>query len=101
MKLAMPTIAFARATVEELADAVAGHGAEAVQWFQGLASGVPSADECRHIRRALAARGLVVDHFGAYVNPVGVAPEQRRADVEHLTGFCRVARELGVTTLAT
>jgi sugar phosphate isomerase/epimerase len=101
MKLALPNIAFARATVEEVADAVAGHGAEAVQWFQGLAAGVPSPDECRRIRGALAARGLVVDHVGAYVNPVGVAPGQRWAAVAHLTGFCRVARELGVTTLAT
>jgi sugar phosphate isomerase/epimerase len=101
MKMALPNIALKRDTVEELAAAIAGYGADAVQWFQGLAAGVPDVETCRRIRRAGEAHGIAVDHVGAYVNPVGLGPEQRRAGVEHLTGFCRVARELGVTTLAT
>jgi sugar phosphate isomerase/epimerase len=101
MKLALPNLAVKRDSVEELAAAVADYGADAVQWFQGLAAGVPDAETCRRIRRACAARGIAVDHVGAYVNPVGLGPEQRRAAVEHLTGFCRVANELGVSVLAT
>jgi sugar phosphate isomerase/epimerase len=100
-KLALPNIAFKRDSVEELAAAVAGYGADAVQWFQGQAAGVPSVDECRRIRRACAANGIAVDQVGAYVNPVGLSIEQRRAGVAHLTGFCRVAKELGVSVLAT
>ena len=99
--LALPNIALGRDSVEELAAAIAGYGADAVQWFQGLAAGVPDVETCRRIRRACEARGMAVDHVGAYVNPVGTSPEQRRAGIAHLTGFCRVARELGVTTLAT
>ena len=101
MKLALPNIALKRGSVEELAAAVAGYGADAVQWFQGLAAGVPDAETSRRVRRACQAHGIAVDHVGAYVNPVGLGPEQRRAGVAHLTGFCRVAKELGVTTLAT
>jgi sugar phosphate isomerase/epimerase len=101
MELALPNLALARDTVEELAAATAAHGVAAIQWFQGLAAGVPDAEACRRIRRAAEAQGLVVDHVGAYVNPVGVGVEQRRAAVAHLTGFCRVAAQLGVDTLAT
>lgn len=101
MKLAIPNLAVKRDSVEEVTSAVAAHGADAVQWFQGLAAGVPSVDECRRIRRACEANGIAVDHVGAYVNPVGLSAEQRRAGVAHLTGFCRVAKELGVSVLAT
>jgi sugar phosphate isomerase/epimerase len=101
MKLAIPNLAVKRDSVEEVAAAIAGYGADAVQWFQGLAAGVPAVEECRRIRRACAASGIAVDHVGAYVNPVGLDAAQRRAGVAHLTGFCRVARELGVSVLAT
>ncbi|HEY3082978.1 MAG TPA: sugar phosphate isomerase/epimerase family protein [Chloroflexota bacterium] len=101
MKMALPNISLKRDSLEELAAAIAGYGVDAVQWFQGLAAGVPDVEECRRIRRALGAHGLEVDHVGAYVNPVGLSAEQRRAGIEHLTGFCRVARELGVSVLAT
>jgi sugar phosphate isomerase/epimerase len=101
MKLALPNLAVKRDSVEEMAAAIAGYGADAVQWFQGLAAGVPSVEECRRIRRACEANGIAVDHVGAYVNPVGLDAEQRRAGVAHLTGFCRVAGELGVGVLAT
>jgi sugar phosphate isomerase/epimerase len=101
MKLALPNLAVKRDSVEEMAAAIAGHGADAIQWFQGLAAGVPDVETCRRIRRAAEAHGIAIDHVGAYVNPVGLGPEQRRAGVEHLSGFCRVARELGVSVLAT
>lgn len=101
MKMAIPNIAIQRDSVEEVAAAIAGYGADALHWFQGLAAGVPTAAECRRIRCAAEASGLVMDHVGAYVNPVGLSAEQRRAGIAHLTGFCRLAKELGVTTLAT
>jgi sugar phosphate isomerase/epimerase len=100
-KVALPNIAFKRDSVEEIAAAIAGYGADAVHWFQGLAAGVPDVETCRRIRRAAEAHGLVMDHVGAYVNPVGLSAEQRKAGIAHLTGFCRVAKELGVDTLAT
>jgi hypothetical protein len=40
--------------------AVAGCGADAIQWFQGLAAGVPDVGTCRRIRRACAAHGIAV-----------------------------------------
>lgn len=101
MKLTLPNIALKRDSVEALAAGIASYGVDGVQWFHGLASGVPAVEECRRIRRAFDAHGLAVDHVGAYVNPVGLTPEQRRAGVAHLTGFCRVAKELGVSVLAT
>lgn len=101
MKFALPNIALKRDTVEELATAIDGYGADGIQWFQGLAAGVPDVATCRRIRSACEARGLAIDHVGAYINPVGLSAEQRRAGRDHLIGFCRVARELGVSTLAT
>jgi len=101
VKLAVPNLAYKRDSVEELAAAIAGDCADAVQWFQPLATGLPDVAACRRIRRAFEARGLAVDHVGAYVNPVGLSAEQRRAGVDHLTGFCRRAGELGVRVLAT
>jgi sugar phosphate isomerase/epimerase len=101
MKLALPNLAVKRDSVEEIAAAVAGYGADAIQWFQGLAAGVPDVETCRRIRRACEAHGIAVDHVGAYVNPVGLDAAPRRAGGEHQTGFCRVARELGVSVLAT
>lgn len=101
MKLCLPNIALKRANVDELASAISSYGVDGIQWFQGLAGGVPDVEECRQIRRACEAHGLVIDHVGAYVNPLGLSDLQRRAGQEHLIGFCRVARELGVSTLAT
>ena len=101
MRFALPNLAVKRDSVEEMAAAVAGYGADAIQWFHGLAAGVPPVEECRRIRKACQANGIAVDHVGAYVNPVGLSAEQRRAGVAHLTGFCRVATELGVSVLAT
>jgi sugar phosphate isomerase/epimerase len=100
-KMALPNIAFKRDSIEEIAAGIAGYGADAIHWFQGLAAGVPDVETCRRIRRAAETNGLVMDHVGAYVNPVGLSAEQRAAGVEHLVGFCRVAKELGVNTLAT
>lgn len=99
--LALPNLAVRRDTVEETAAAIAGHGADAVQWFQGLAAGVPDVETCRRIRSACQANGIAVDHVGAYVNPTSTSPELRKAGIAHLQRFCRVSRELGITTLVT
>jgi sugar phosphate isomerase/epimerase len=101
VKLALPNTVFKRSSVEEVAAAVAAHGAEAVEYFLALSGGLPDVEGCRRIRRAFESNGVAIDHVGGYVNPISTDPELRRAGVEHLKGLCRLSGDLGSRMIAT
>ena len=105
MQLGIFARTFVRPTLEEVLDAVKGHGLNCIQ-FNMACAGLPSMPDeidptlCDRIRRGMAARGLTMVAVSGTFNMIHPDPSERQRGLRRLAVLAAACKRLGTAAIS-